>query len=128
MFLSDYSTAPKLYALLSMFNSIIYYFRQDYICIMVIFLFFLLIFYLMYDIINSVIWRCIEVVITRTTRNRLSGNTLRGFESHHLRQTGALAQLGAHHTGSVGVRGSNPLCSTRLVRTLTLSWSFFVYK
>ena len=25
---------------------------------------------------------------------------------------GALAQLGAHHTGSVGVRGSNPLCST----------------
>ena len=26
---------------------------------------------------------------------------------------GALAQLGAHHTGSVGVRGSNPLCSTR---------------
>ena len=27
-------------------------------------------------------------------------------------QSGALAQLGAHHTGSVGVRGSNPLCST----------------
>lgn len=27
---------------------------------------------------------------------------------------GALAQLGAHHTGSVGVRGSNPLCSTIL--------------
>ena len=26
---------------------------------------------------------------------------------------GALAQLGAHNTGSVGVRGSNPLCSTR---------------
>lgn len=25
---------------------------------------------------------------------------------------GALAQLGAHHTGSVGVRGSSPLCST----------------
>ena len=25
---------------------------------------------------------------------------------------GALAQLGAHNTGSVGVRGSNPLCST----------------
>ena len=25
---------------------------------------------------------------------------------------GALAQLGAHHPGSVGVRGSNPLCST----------------
>ena len=28
------------------------------------------------------------------------------------RTNGALAQLGAHHTGSVGVRGSNPLCST----------------
>ncbi len=26
---------------------------------------------------------------------------------------GALAQLGAHNTGSVGVRGSSPLCSTR---------------
>ena len=26
---------------------------------------------------------------------------------------GALAQLGAHNTGSVGVRGSNPLCSTK---------------
>ena len=26
------------------------------------------------------------MVITRTTRNRLSGKTLRGFESHHLRQ------------------------------------------
>ena len=26
---------------------------------------------------------------------------------------GALAQLGAHDTGSVGVRGSSPLCSTR---------------
>ena len=25
---------------------------------------------------------------------------------------GALAQLGAHHTGSVGVTGSNPVCST----------------
>ena len=25
---------------------------------------------------------------------------------------GALAQLVAHHTGSVGVSGSNPLCST----------------
>ena len=26
---------------------------------------------------------------------------------------GALAQLGAHNTGSVGVRGSSPLCSTK---------------
>ena len=30
---------------------------------------------------------------------------------------GALAQLGAHHTGSVGVRGSNPLCSTNKKRS-----------
>gem|GEM_PF-6129694 len=28
---------------------------------------------------------------------------------------GALAQLGAHHTGSVGVRGSSPLCSTKIL-------------
>ena len=28
---------------------------------------------------------------------------------------GALAQLGARHTGSVEVRGSNPLCSTKQV-------------
>ena len=34
---------------------------------------------------------------------------------------GALAQLGAHNTGSVGVRGSNPLCSTNKNRT-------FVYR
>ena len=27
--------------------------------------------------------------------------------------SGALAQLGAHNTGSVGVRGSNPLRSTK---------------
>ena len=27
---------------------------------------------------------------------------------------GALAQLGAHHTGSVGVVGSNPICSTKV--------------
>lgn len=29
--------------------------------------------------------------------------------------SGALAQLGARHTGSVEVRGSNPLCSTNLI-------------
>ena len=29
---------------------------------------------------------------------------------------GALAQLGAHNTGSVGVRGSNPLRSTKSKR------------
>ena len=31
---------------------------------------------------------------------------------------GALAQLVAHHTGSVGVSGSNPLCSTALESTV----------
>ena len=31
--------------------------------------------------------------------------------------SGALAQLGAHNTGSVGVRGSNPLCSTKRTGT-----------
>ncbi len=64
--------------------------------------------------------RCIEVVITRTTRNRLGGNTSRGFESHHLRHLGALAQLGAHHTGSVGVTGSNPVCSIQKSRKQVL--------
>ena len=33
--------------------------------------------------------------------------------------SGALAQLGAHHTGSVGVRGSSPLCSTRIMKSLS---------
>ena len=32
------------------------------------------------------IWRCIEVVVTRTTRNRFVQRWARGFESHHLRQ------------------------------------------
>lgn len=31
------------------------------------------------------IWSGIEEVITRTTRNRLTGETVRGFESHPLR-------------------------------------------
>ena len=39
--------------------------------------------------------RCIEVVITRTTRNRLSGKTLRGFESHHLRQSWGISAAGS---------------------------------
>ena len=39
--------------------------------------------------------RCIEVVITRTTRNRLSGKTLRGFESHHLRQFRGISAAGS---------------------------------
>ena len=32
-------------------------------------------------------WRCIEVVVTRLTRNQLTGQTVRGFESLHLRQS-----------------------------------------
>ena len=36
---------------------------------------------------------------------------------------GALAQLVAHHTGSVGVRGSNPLCSTKSSTTFDV---FFI--
>ena len=34
---------------------------------------------------------------------------------------GALAQLGAHHTGSVGVTGSSPVCSTREPRVARIS-------
>ncbi len=37
-------------------------------------------------IMTGQIWRCIEVVVTRLTRNQLTGNTVRGFESLHLRQ------------------------------------------
>ena len=48
-------------------------------------------------------WRCIEVVITRTTRNRLVGKTARGFESHHLRH---------HETAPQAVRAA---------------WSAFLY-
>ena len=33
---------------------------------------------------------------------------------------GVIAQLGAHHTGSVGVRGSSPLCSTTKKRVFCL--------
>ncbi len=33
--------------------------------------------------------------------------------SYLLASSGALAQLVAHHTGSVGVTGSSPVCSTR---------------
>lgn len=37
----------------------------------------------------------------------------RGVTScEHTTKHGAMAQLVAHHTGSVGVRGSNPLSST----------------
>ena len=37
---------------------------------------------------------------------------------------GALAQLGARHTGSVEVTGSNPVCSIVSVKNRTLSWEF----
>lgn len=40
--------------------------------------------------IQRILWifirRCIEVVVTRTTRNRFVQRWARGFESHHLRQ------------------------------------------
>ena len=39
-----------------------------------------------WGILIEVVWRCIEVVVTRLTRNQLTGNTVRGFESLHLRQ------------------------------------------
>ncbi len=37
----------------------------------------------------------------------------KGKDCDKIYGVGALAQLGAHNTGSVGVRGSNPLCSTK---------------
>lgn len=42
-------------------------------------------------------------------------------------QFGALAQLVAHNTGSVGVRGSNPLCSTSQRETAVKSAVFLLY-
>ena len=42
---------------------------------------------------------------------------------HTVEINGALAQLGAHHTGSVGVRGSSPLCSIK--RQSTFWWIVF---
>ena len=43
---------------------------------------------------------------------------------------GALAQLVAHHTGSVGVSGSNPLCSTdpEVLRNKASGFSFYPKK
>ena len=38
---------------------------------------------------------------------------------------GALAQLGAHNTGSVGVRGSSPLCSTKKKAKSKFDLAFF---
>ena len=38
---------------------------------------------------------------------------------------GALAQLGARHTGSVEVTGSNPVCSRREIRTQMMGSDFF---
>ncbi len=48
-----------------------------------------------YDIRANLIWRCIEVVVTRTTRNRFVLSRARGFESHHLRHTKQLPIWGA---------------------------------
>ena len=43
-----------------------------------------------------------------------------------LKTNGALAQLGAHHTGSVGVKGSSPLCSTKGKRShIKVGFFFF---
>ena len=39
---------------------------------------------------------------------------------------GVIAQLVAHHTGSVGVRGSNPLSSTNKALTIK-GWCFIIY-
>ena len=39
---------------------------------------------------------------------------------------GALAQLVAHNTGSVGVSGSNPLCSTKKISELDKGSDIFV--
>ena len=43
-------------------------------------------FYRQFFALKNLIWRCIEVVVTRTIRNRFVLNRARGFESHHLRQ------------------------------------------
>ena len=43
---------------------------------------------------------------------------------HTVEINGALAQLGAHHTGSVGVRGSSPLYSTK---NKDLLWQVFIF-
>lgn len=37
-------------------------------------------------IVNNLIWRRIEVVITSLTRNQVAGELVREFESHRLRQ------------------------------------------
>ena len=42
-------------------------------------------FYRQFFALKNLIWRCIEVVVTRTIRNRFVLNRARGFESHHLR-------------------------------------------
>ena len=45
------------------------------------------------------------MVITRTTRNRLSGNTLRGFESHHLRHIRGISAVGSASHWQCGGQG-----------------------
>ena len=56
--------------------------------------------------------------------------TICSLQSDDYTTIGALAQLGAHHTGSVGVRGSNPLCSTNeksLCLAENIGFIFFCY-
>ena len=66
------------------------------------------------NIYNNNPWRRIEVVITGLTRNQLAGSSrLAGSNpAVSVKYYGALAQLGARHTGSVEATGSSPVCST----------------
>ena len=65
------------------------------------------------NIYNNNPWRRIEVVITGLTRNQLAGSSrLAGSNpAVSVKYYGALAQLGARHTGSVEATGSSPVCS-----------------
>ncbi len=55
--------------------------------------------------VKATIWRCIEVVVTRTTRNRFVLNRARGFESHHLRQKRHRHKVGVFlFSGGGGIR------------------------
>ena len=67
------------------------------------------------NIYNNNPWRRIEVVITGLTRNQLAGSSrLAGSNpAVSVKYYGALAQLGARHTGSVEATGSSPVCSTK---------------
>ena len=80
---------------------------------------------------GSPIRRCIEVVITRTTRNRLGGKTSRGFESHHLRHFRGISAAGSAPHWQCGGHGfESRMLHTRLIsKTMYLHCfrdSFFV--